>query len=138
MQLHSVVVAQRAHEPADGDAEPSLVEPHEAHNVATGGFGSVSSGCGGIHAGRSELMFTGSSLSATSCSNTAAAAVDFPHDNGSWTSNIASNCRGMWESKLYSAKVRSRSLLLPPLALGSGLKMQGRRRKQGRRVQKAR
>ena len=34
------------------------------------------------------------------------------------------------------AKVHSRSLLLlPPLALGSGLRMQGRRRRQGRRRQ---
>ena len=46
-------------------------------------------------------MFTGSSLSATSCSKTAAVAVDFPHDNGSWTSDIASNRWGMREGKLY-------------------------------------
>jgi hypothetical protein len=46
-------------------------------------------------------MFTGSSLSATSCSKTAAVAVDLPHDNGSWTSDIALNRRGMQGSKLY-------------------------------------
>ena len=69
--------------------------------MRSGGFGSVSSGLGGIHAGRSELMFTGSSRSATSCSKTAVVAVDLPHDNGSWTSDIASNCRGMQGSKLY-------------------------------------
>ena len=46
-------------------------------------------------------MFTGSSLSATSCSKTTAVAVDFPHGNGSWTSDITSNHRGMWEGKLY-------------------------------------
>ena len=45
----------------------------------------------GIHAGRSELMFISSSLSATSCSKTAVVAVDFPHDNSTWTSDIASN-----------------------------------------------
>ena len=32
-------------------------------------------------------------------------------------------------------KVRSRSFLLPPLALGCGLRMQGRRRRQGRQRQ---
>ena len=47
-------------------------------------------------------MFTGSSVSATSCSKTASVAVDLPHDNGSWTSDIASNHWGMWEGKLYS------------------------------------
>jgi hypothetical protein len=38
----------------------------------------VSSGREGIHAGLSELMFIGSSLSATSYSKTATVAVDFP------------------------------------------------------------
>ena len=60
----------------------------------------VSSGHKGIHADRSELLFTGSSLSATGCSKTAAVAVDLPHGNGSWTSDIASNRRGMRGSKL--------------------------------------
>ena len=46
-------------------------------------------------------MFTGRSLSATSCSNNAAVAVDFSHGNGSWTSDIASNRMGMRGSKLY-------------------------------------
>ena len=78
------------------------MEPHEAHDVAIGGgLGSVSSDRGGIHAGCSELMFTGSSLSATSCSKTAAVAVDLPQDNGSWTSDIAPNCQGTQGSKLY-------------------------------------
>ena len=44
-------------------------------------------------------MFAGSSLSAISYSKTAAVAVDFPHDNGSWMSDIASNRRGMRGSK---------------------------------------
>ena len=46
-------------------------------------------------------MFIGSSLSATSYSKTASVAVDCPHDNGSWTSEIASNRWGMREGKLY-------------------------------------
>ena len=46
-------------------------------------------------------MFIGSSLSATSCSKTTVVAVDLPHDNGSWTSDIASKCWGMREGKLY-------------------------------------
>ena len=46
-------------------------------------------------------MFTGSSLSSTSCSKTASVVVDLPHDNGSWTSDIALNRQGMQGSKLY-------------------------------------
>jgi len=38
VQLHSVVLAQSPHEPAYGDAEASLVEPHEAHDVALRGL----------------------------------------------------------------------------------------------------
>src|SRR6185437_10942694 len=44
MQLRSIVLAQRPHEPADGDAEAPLMKTHETHNVALGGFGLVSSG----------------------------------------------------------------------------------------------
>ena len=101
VQLHSVVFAHRPHESADGNAESPLVEPHEAHDVALGGFGLVSSVRGGIHDGRSELLFIRSSLSATSCSKTATVAEDFPHGNGTWTSDIASNRRGMRGSKPY-------------------------------------
>ena len=36
VQLRSVLLAQCPHEPADGDAEASLVKTHEAHNVALG------------------------------------------------------------------------------------------------------
>ena len=39
------------------------------------------------------------------------------------------------EASSTVAKVRSRSLLLPRLALGSGLRIQGRRKRQGRRRQ---
>src|SRR6185437_9743274 len=38
VQLRSIVVAQRPHEPADGDAEASLVKAHEAHDVALRGL----------------------------------------------------------------------------------------------------
>jgi len=54
-------------------------------------FNAVDSGRGGIHVGRSESWLIGSILSAASCSNTAAVAAYFPHGNGSWTSDIASN-----------------------------------------------
>jgi len=37
MQLRSIVLAQRPHEPADGDAEAPLVKTHETHNVGLGG-----------------------------------------------------------------------------------------------------
>jgi hypothetical protein len=100
VQLHPIVIAQGSHEVADGDAESSLVEAHEAHDVALGGFGSVYSGSGEIHAGALESGFIGSSLSFTSCSKTATVAEDFPHGNGSWTSDISSSCGGMWGRKL--------------------------------------
>ena len=38
VQLYSVVFAQRPHESADGYAKSSLVELHEAHDVAVGGI----------------------------------------------------------------------------------------------------
>ena len=38
VQLHSIVLVQRPHESADGDAESLLVEPREAHDVALGGI----------------------------------------------------------------------------------------------------
>ena len=34
VQLHPVVLAQRPHESADGDAKSPLVESHETHDVA--------------------------------------------------------------------------------------------------------
>ena len=37
VQLYPVVLAQRPHESADGDAESPLVESHETHDVALGG-----------------------------------------------------------------------------------------------------
>ena len=49
----------------------------------------------------------------------------------------ASRIRGPYqvERRGICGQVRSRSLLLPPLALGSGLRMQGRQRRQWRRRQ---
>ena len=38
VQLHSIVLAQSPHEPADGDAEASLVEANEADDVALRGL----------------------------------------------------------------------------------------------------
>ena len=38
VQLRSIIIAQRPHKPADGDAEASLVKAHEAHNVALRGL----------------------------------------------------------------------------------------------------
>ena len=93
----SVIVAQRPHEPVDGDAEASLVKAHEAHDVALRGFGSVSSGCGEIDAGGLESVICGSSRSATNCSRTATVAEDFPHGNGSWMSDISSSQVGTGE-----------------------------------------
>ena len=37
MQLRSIVLAQRPHEPTYGDAEAPLMKTHETHNVALGG-----------------------------------------------------------------------------------------------------
>ena len=97
MQLRSVVLAQCQHEPADGDAEAPLMKTHETHKVALGGFGSVSSGRGEIHAGAPESGFSGNIRSATNCSRTATVAEDLPHGNGSWTSDISPSRGGMWE-----------------------------------------
>ena len=94
------MICKIPNEPADRDAEAPLMKTHETHNIALGGFSSVSSGCGEIHAGTSESGFSGSSRSATNCSRTAMVAEDFPHGNGSWTSDISSSHGGMWECKL--------------------------------------
>jgi len=76
------------------------VQVYEPPAVAFGGSGSVSSGRGDIHAGRSELAFIGSSRSATSCSRTASVAEDFHHGTGSQISDMALNYREVWEDKL--------------------------------------
>src|SRR6185503_7541718 len=43
MQLRSIVLAQRPHEPADGDAEAPLMKMHETDTVALGGGASARS-----------------------------------------------------------------------------------------------
>src|SRR6185436_15930070 len=70
VQLRSIIIAQRPHKPADGDAEASLVKAHEAHDVALRGLRLGLLWPRAMHAGALMSEIRGSSRSATNCSRT--------------------------------------------------------------------
>ena len=122
VQLHLVVVAERTDESTGGDSEPPLVQPHQAHDVAARGCGSLSADVGAIHTGRDGSVFGGRTPSATNDSRNAVSAVDLPHGAGSASCAITSmegDAGGMTRMK---GKVSSLLLFLFFLSLlGSSL-----------------
>ena len=115
VQLRSIVIAQRPHEPADGDAEASLVKAHEAHDIALRGL-------------RLGLLWPRGNPRWRRISPTAMAP-------GCPTSlRVEGGCgnEGSEKAKVLSLSLSLSLLPLPPSALGCGLRMQGRRRRRRR------
>ena len=117
MQLHLVMVAECTDESAGGDAESPLVQPHQAHDVAARGCGSLSADVGAIHTGRDGSVFGGRTPSATNDSRNAVSAVDLPHGAGSASCAITSMEGDVDGKTRTKGKVRSLLLVLFFLSL---------------------
>ena len=77
------------------------MKAHEAHDVALRGVRLGLVRMRGNPHRRPRVGDPRQQPSVTNYCRTATVAVDFPHDNGSWTSDIASNRWGVREGKLY-------------------------------------